>query len=577
MTDTTLKLILLGEDQSASDALEGVGAQADSSTGRVGSALATMGAAFLAAGGFAVATGVQTAAGMETAEIAFSTMLGSGERAKAFLGELSDFAASTPFELPQLQAASQSLISIGIDADRVIPIMTTLGNVTSGMGTGAEGIQRATVALQQMNAAGRISAEDLAQLRDAGVPVYDLLAAATGKSVEEVAKLAQQGKLGREELTQLMSALESGAGLERFNGMMEAQSQSLSGLWSTLKDTFAVGMADLIEPLIPLIKDGLTAAISALSSVLPQAKEWIQGFVDSLTQMSAGGSGDALKAALSSIGQGVTDMVSALPAFTPLLESAGDALGFVADHADILGAALPYLAAAFLAVKAANTVFGGDSAAGMATRLASTVALTASNFALAASNRSVAAAEATATAARNGGILSTMRATAASMAHRVGELAGAAARGVVTAAQWLLNAAMSANPIMLIVLAIAALVAGLVYAYQHSETFRAIVDRVWAAVKNAIGTVVDWLIVNVPKAFAFVKNAFLTYTPLGLVISHWDGIKAAVFAVVDWFSSAIPAALQWVKDAFLSYTPLGLVISHWDGIKAAVFAVVDWF
>ena len=107
--------------------------------------------------------------------------------------------------------------------------MTTLGDVTSGMGTGSEGVKRATIALQQMSAAGRITGEDLNQLRDAGIPVYDLLAKATGKSKEEVVKLAQAGKLGKKELGQMMGALESGKGLERFSGLMEKQSTSIVG------------------------------------------------------------------------------------------------------------------------------------------------------------------------------------------------------------------------------------------------------------------------------------------------------------------------------------------------------------
>ena len=189
--------------------------------------VAKTGAAALVAGlGAAGTVGIRTAAQLQTGQIAFETMLGSASKAKSFLGELSDFAAKTPFDLPGLQRSAQSLISIGIDSEKVIPIMTTLGNVTSGMGTGAEGIQRATVALQQMNAAQKISAEDLNQLRDAGIPVYDLLAAATGKSKKELAEMASKGKLGREELELLMKALESGKGLERFNGMMEKQSAS---------------------------------------------------------------------------------------------------------------------------------------------------------------------------------------------------------------------------------------------------------------------------------------------------------------------------------------------------------------
>jgi tape measure domain-containing protein len=255
--------------------------------GKMGSILKTGALAGGAVMGAAGAVGIKTAAQMETANIAFTTMLGSADKAKSFLGDLSKFAAKTPFDLPGLQTSAQSLISIGIDSSKVIPIMTTLGNVTSGMGTGAEGIQRATVAIQQMNAAGRISAEDLNQLRDAGIPVFDLLTAATGKTTAEIAEMAGKGKLGREEMEQLMAALESGKGLERFNGMMEAQSQSMSGLWSTLQDTFSVGMADAITPLIPLIKGGLGGAIALTESLMPKLKFGLTELVGGIRSFGA--------------------------------------------------------------------------------------------------------------------------------------------------------------------------------------------------------------------------------------------------------------------------------------------------
>lgn len=237
--------------------------------GGLGSALATalkVGAGAALAGiSAAGAVGIKTAAQLETAQIGFTTMLGSGEKAQAFLKDLTNFAATTPFELPGLQQSASQLVATGIATEKVIPIMTTLGNITSGMGTGSEGIKRAVVAIQQMNAAQRISAEDLNQLRDAGVPVYELLAKATGKSTQEVAALASAGKLGKTELDALMKTLESGVGLERFNGLMEQQSKSLSGLASTAKDTFQIGMAGAIAPLIPLLKDGLGGAINWMS------------------------------------------------------------------------------------------------------------------------------------------------------------------------------------------------------------------------------------------------------------------------------------------------------------------------
>jgi tape measure domain-containing protein len=242
--------------------------------GKVG--LVAFGGVAVAAGGL-LGYGVKIAGDMEQADVAFTTMLGSGEKAHAFLAQLRDFAAKTPFEFPELQEAASSLISIGVDADKVIPIMTSLGNATAGMGTGAEGVKRATVALQQMQAAGKITGEDLNQLRDAGIPVFDLLAAATGRSKEALADMAAKGKLGRQELDQLMTALESGKGLERFTGLMDAQSHTLQGMLSTLKDTFGQGLADLAAPMVESLKGALPAITSfvqnGIATVTPAVRE----------------------------------------------------------------------------------------------------------------------------------------------------------------------------------------------------------------------------------------------------------------------------------------------------------------
>jgi tape measure domain-containing protein len=247
--------------------------------------IAKLGAASIAALGVAAAGyGLKVASENEQAQISFETMLGSAEAANAFLADMKKFAATTPFEFPELQKAASSLISVGVDASKVLPIMKNLGDVTSGMGTGAEGVQRATVALQQMSAAGRITGEDLNQLRDAGVPVFDLLAAATGKSKEELAGMAQSGKLGKQELDQLMAALESGKGLERFSGLMDKQSQSLTGMVSTLKDTLGQGLADAVAPAMPAIKDALGGLSGALGESMKTVGPMLGSVVGSIAQ-----------------------------------------------------------------------------------------------------------------------------------------------------------------------------------------------------------------------------------------------------------------------------------------------------
>jgi tape measure domain-containing protein len=295
VADRTVSIDLFGRDRMspALNSASRAASRADGAFGKAGKTFARAGAgiariagrASLAVGALAVtggAFGLKIAASNEQAQISFTTMLGSARKARRFLGELQKFAAKTPFEFPELQTAASSLISAGFHAKQVIPIMTTLGDVTSGMGTGSEGIKRATVALQQMSAAGKITAEDLNQLRDAGVPVFDLLASATGKSKAKIAEMAAAGKLGKTEMDKLFQALEKGGGgLKRFSGLMDKQSQSLTGLWSTFKDTLGQGLAKAITPMIPTIKRALKSASGLIGTTLaniPAAVARIKGF-----------------------------------------------------------------------------------------------------------------------------------------------------------------------------------------------------------------------------------------------------------------------------------------------------------
>ena len=90
-----------------------------------------------------------------------------------------------------------------------------------------------------------------------------------------------------------------------------------------------------------------------------------------------------------------------------------------------------------------------------------------------------AAAETASTVASAANTTATSAGTAATLAHTVATKAAAAG-------QWLLNAAMSANPIGIVVLAIAGLVAGFIALYKNSETFRNAVNKLWTAVSQFV-------------------------------------------------------------------------------------------
>ena len=100
---------------------------------------------------------------------------------------------------------------------------------------------------------------------------------------------------------------------------------------------------------------------------------------------------------------------------------------------------------------------------------------------------------------------------------------------VWSAVQWLLNAALTANPIGIAVVAIAALVAAFIIAYKKSQTFRDVVLGAWTAIKTASVTVFNWLVAFFKRWGPLVLAAFTGGLGPAIlwVVNHWTQIKTA--------------------------------------------------
>lgn len=131
--------------------------------------------------------------------------------------------------------------------------------------------------------------------------------------------------------------------------------------------------------------------------------------------------------------------------------------------------------------------------------------------------------------------------TAATVAHSVATFAVEAATKAWTAAQWLLNAALAANPIVLIIIGLAALTAGIILAWQHSETFRNIVTGAFNAVWGVIQAVWGWISTNFPKLLGYLTAPFR---------SAWDFISGIFTTIND----AATGARDWVLNRFTDLT-----------------------
>lgn len=141
------------------------------------------------------------------------------------------------------------------------------------------------------------------------------------------------------------------------------------------------------------------------------------------------------------------------------------------------------------------------------------------------------------------------------------------ATGAWTAAQWLLNAALTANPIGIVIVLIAALVAGVIIAYKKSDKFRAVVQAAMKGVVRAFG----WLWDKAKEVWRWLGGAFSKakdYITAPIRI----GIRKAIdhFRTMNRKAREIPGK---IKDAFSKANTLlfnagkNVVIGLWDGIK----------
>ena len=142
--------------------------------------------------------------------------------------------------------------------------------------------------------------------------------------------------------------------------------------------------------------------------------------------------------------------------------------------------------------------------------------------------------------------VATMRNVIASGIHRASMIASSIAMYATAAAQWALNAAMSANPIGLVIIAIVALIAAFVWLGTHFQAVSEFCTSMWESPTAAI------------IAFMMGPIGWLIYAAMGL-IANWDQVKAwftllwedpkaALSQFYDWVMSKLGGLFDWISE-----------------------------
>lgn len=239
--------------------------------GTLGGSLGSLGTlASGAAAGFALLKlkdygqyALQTAASFEQLAISFRVMTGSAQTGQELTDAIIELGAKTPMTAQQLSKAAQLLLSFGESAENIIPDLQLLGDITGGE---VNRFNMLALAFAQVGANGKLMGQDLLQMVNAGFNPLQIMSKTTGKSMGELRKEMEEGRISFQMVAQAMRDAASEGG--RYFGLMEQQSQSLNGLLSTMGDTWEQVAKNIGDLFLPVAKSAVQGLIRLGEAVL---------------------------------------------------------------------------------------------------------------------------------------------------------------------------------------------------------------------------------------------------------------------------------------------------------------------
>jgi tape measure domain-containing protein len=212
---------------------------------------------------------IKQAANFERLQTTLNTLTGSAQKGSEAFERLVRFSAKTPFQLDELVKVNNTLMGFGLNADEAFGSLSMLGDIAGIVGGDLQSIG---IAFGQAAAEGRVMTRDLRQFINNGVPILDILAESMSVARGEIMDMASEGKITFDILNQAFKDSTSEGG--KFAGGMNTLSQTLNGLFSTLKDNVNIALAELGQVIADALnlKEGIPALSNRIRSVVENFK-----------------------------------------------------------------------------------------------------------------------------------------------------------------------------------------------------------------------------------------------------------------------------------------------------------------
>jgi tape measure domain-containing protein len=498
---------------------------------------------------------------------------GDADSAAAILAKLRDTTADPLFGTGNLVHSYKQLRNLGMEADSASNFINVLGDIADGS---TDNFNALTTALTRVSVSGKVNDGTIRQLTNAGFGLQDM-AEALGKSTAQLSAEIEAGRIGFNDITLAMSNATKEGG--RFYQNMERQARTLTGSIKILKDT----LEDIGEGIGTRVLPKIVDTIRYISDLIELGKEGFINFGARAFEVLIGAIQDIiiffqiLQMRMRKFGG----------AFTPLKALFEDVFGFLKS---VIESAYPFL----LNLATLILVAFKPIQAFVKPILEALKPIIKDVFAYAA--RIIGAIIPIVNGLTPvfkflgniiGSVVSIMANGAFTIIKALSPFIGLILTiiGIIkiwTTVQWLLNVAMSANPIGLIIIAIVALIGIIVLLVKNwdkvvaamKKAFGAISNffiKIWDGIKSFFSKVVDFVkknalnIMNVLLAVLFFP-AGVVMAVVRLIIKHWDKIKPALLKIFTAVANFFSSIWNGIKKVALAV---------WDGIKNAATSVVD--
>lgn len=229
---------------------------------------------FIIAGGIAGAA-IKNGIEQDLQNASFEVLLGSEEAAKKLVADITKYGADTTYDKMGLGGNAQQMLSFGIDDSKIMPTLKAIGDIAMG---DANKMNSLTLAYSQMTSTGKLMGQDLLQMINAGFNPLNEISKKTGKSIGDLKKEMEKGKISANMVEQAFIGATSEGG--QFYGMAEKMGSTLGGKWAQFMDNLTEKslivyqyIGPVVEKLIELGGAALDATFNGLGWLVDKFAE----------------------------------------------------------------------------------------------------------------------------------------------------------------------------------------------------------------------------------------------------------------------------------------------------------------